>query len=203
MAALAEAGLIRAEVTGNANREGGDARNAYFTDPELKKLYINAVKSLKRLATDAGAENVNDRPTQSERHLGKMAAASEAGAGRRSNVEGTDSTRLPAGDRERGADNRGEESGQTQPVRDQVDAAGGSQIRMTAPPARVTAPEKKADTKPVKQDRAGDKIEDFGQKLEGAAKDRWGKYRTRLEAIPDDDIAKEPLSKNVPRAGLR
>jgi hypothetical protein len=41
MAALAEAGLIRAEVTGNANREGGDARNAYFTDPELKKLYIN------------------------------------------------------------------------------------------------------------------------------------------------------------------
>ena len=198
MAALAEAGLIRAEVTGNANREGGDARNAYFTDPELKKLYINAVKSLKRLATDAGAENVNDRPTQSERHLGKMAAASEAGAGRRSNVEGTDSTRLPAGDRERGADNRGEESGQTQPVRDQVDADGGSQSRMTAPPARVTAPEKKADTKPVKQDRAGDKLEDFGQKLEGAAKDRWGKYRTRLEAIPDDDIAKEPLSKTFP-----
>jgi protein-L-isoaspartate O-methyltransferase len=42
------------------------------------------------------------------------------------------------------------------------------------------------------------KIEDFGEKLEGAAKDRWKTYAKKLDDVADDDVADYPLSKSWP-----
>lgn len=42
------------------------------------------------------------------------------------------------------------------------------------------------------------RIEDFGQKIAGAAKDRWRAYAERLGAVPDAGITFEPLSRSFP-----
>lgn len=42
------------------------------------------------------------------------------------------------------------------------------------------------------------KIEDFGEKITGAAKDRWRAYAERLGAVPEADISAEPLSHSFP-----
>ena len=41
-------------------------------------------------------------------------------------------------------------------------------------------------------------IEDFGEKIEGAAKDRWRGFRLRLEAVGDNAILDHPLSETFP-----
>lgn len=42
------------------------------------------------------------------------------------------------------------------------------------------------------------KIADFGEKLDGAAKDRWKGFAKRLGDVPDSDVANHPLSKSWP-----
>lgn len=42
------------------------------------------------------------------------------------------------------------------------------------------------------------RIEDFGQKIAGAAKDRWRTYADRLAAVPDAAVLVEPLSRIFP-----
>ena len=41
-------------------------------------------------------------------------------------------------------------------------------------------------------------IEDFGEKIEGAAKDRWRAYADKLDEVADSEIAAQPLSKSFP-----
>lgn len=41
-------------------------------------------------------------------------------------------------------------------------------------------------------------IEDFGEKIDGAAKDRWKTFRSRLDRVADDQIAKATLSEIFP-----
>ncbi|MDO8983009.1 PLxRFG domain-containing protein [Cypionkella sp.] len=60
-------------------------------------------------------------------------------------------------------------------------------------------------TKPVRLEGAAvapakpaGKIADFGEKLDGAAKDRWKGFAKRLGDVPDGDVANHPLSKSWP-----
>lgn len=47
------------------------------------------------------------------------------------------------------------------------------------------------------------KIEDFGEKIGGAAKDRWAEYRMRLAAVPENGITSTTLSKSFPEPAYK
>lgn len=51
---------------------------------------------------------------------------------------------------------------------------------------------------PASAPDSGGKIEDFGEKLEGARKDIWSSYADRMDEAEDIDISAEPLSKSWP-----
>lgn len=46
-------------------------------------------------------------------------------------------------------------------------------------------------------------IEDFGEKIHGAAKDRWEQYRNRLMAVPDGDLITRKLSEIFPEPNYK
>ncbi|MCW3784297.1 LPD5 domain-containing protein [Defluviimonas salinarum] len=46
-------------------------------------------------------------------------------------------------------------------------------------------------------------IEDFGQKIDGAAKDRWRGFLDRMREVADADIAAEPLARSFPEPNWR
>ncbi|SEN87057.1 hypothetical protein SAMN04489859_102010 [Paracoccus alcaliphilus] len=69
--------------------------------------------------------------------------------------------------------------------------------RQTAAPASAAptpSPAEEAPSTPATPDR----IEDFGEKIEGARKDTWMAYADRMQDAATVDIAAEPLSKSWP-----
>lgn len=68
----------------------------------------------------------------------------------------------------------------------------------TAQAEGVESPAEAAVAKTPKPAPAKEKIEDFGEKIVGAAKDLRGAYSKSLDAVADTEIADQPLSKSFP-----